>query len=182
MGGVLSVVIYMAVVTPPFVYAFVRWRTMRGDLPVDPHLTLRVVLHMFETLGLLLFLIALTLIGDTLLQGDGIEGAHVGLVVASVVLWGLHWFGLRRLPWDRGGASRRAYRAFRALVMGAVGTFALTAFLVSSFGGELDSRVGLLSVVMLVVWGSAWTGQVLLLAREQSYAASKTDEGEIELD
>ena len=168
MGGVITAVLYFAILAPPFIYLVLKWRILRDTLPNDPHLTVRIVLHLFQTISIFLFLGAFTAFGVALIGDPNIEGWNFGLILAAMLLWSVHQLGLNKLPAEVAGAVERAYRALRILLMGAVGTVAIVLLLVSLFEGDFDKEHGRYSIILVVVWCTPWFIETGLLLRKPS--------------
>lgn len=157
--------IYFVFFAPPFVYLVLRWRASRGQLPDDPHLTLRVVLGMFITMATLVLLIGVSMMVLMIALGEDIEAPVWALVVSGGLMLVAYAFVGRFLPPSSSRAVARAYGNLRLLLFGIVAMVAFVAFFVVLFEGDLGEDQGKAALALLVVWMPAEVLQLMLMVQ-----------------
>lgn len=85
----LRTMMYFLIPLPLVVYVVIRWKSEKDKLTRDPMLGIKVVLHYFRSLALLLLLSGLTYLVYDLLENGGGTGseAAAGVFVSSLIIF-----------------------------------------------------------------------------------------------
>jgi len=184
MGPVMGIyMVFAGLVIPLVIYLIARWRDAKQPAP-DPQLGLKVALSFFAFAGFQALLAGGTLLIYTIInssassngKSDGYRFAF-GLLLPGALVFAGHSFLLSRTNQVFHTGIRRLMLGFNLVFTGIIGFVALIGAFEALFARESTNGVGKMFGSMLVVYGGAWMGLGIMLARflaEESSAPPTT--------
>src|SRR5262245_12477694 len=171
MGPVMAIyVVFVFLVVPLVLYLIARWRDGKSPAP-DPQLGLKLALSFFAFIGFHAVLAGGTLLIYTIInsagsnaKSDGYRFAF-GLLLPGALVFAGHTFLLTKTNQVFYTGIRRLMLGFNLVFTGIIGFVALIGAFEALFARESTNGVGKMFGAMLVVYGGAWMGLGIMLAR-----------------
>src|SRR5512146_410476 len=164
------IVLWLLVMGPFVLYLIARWRAHRAA-EGDPQLGLKVALHYFGLLGAQVALAGAMLLVWAIVgkwssseRGDVARTAF-GLLVPSLIIYGVHIAALRRTNDERALIARRLFQGYHLIIVGLVGFTGFVLVFQALFQKGSSGDFGRFAAALLVVYGGAWAVSAIRFAR-----------------
>jgi hypothetical protein len=171
LGPVMGIYFVFAfLVVPLIIYLIARWRDAKQPTP-DPQLGLKIALSFFAFLGFQALLAGGTLLIYTIINSGGSNAKSdgyrfaFGLLVPGGLVYAGHTFLMTKTNQVFFTGIRRLMLGFNLVFTGILGFVALVGAFEALFARESTGGMGKMFGAMLVVYGGAWMGLGIMLAR-----------------